>query len=532
MTAADEPLHRQIDALISAKAQAAGIPLQPRASDAEFLRRVYLDLAGRIPTTAEARAFLGDGAADKRTQLIDRLLASGDHPRRMMELLHAMLMERRGEHAEWTKFLRTAAEQNRPWSEIARAVIRPNADDEATRGAAFFMTSRLVSEGAMAAVDVPSVTRDVGRLFAGVDLQCAQCHDHLTVDDYHQRDFQGLHIAFENVETRSDLPFPAIREKLMTAKKTYISVFAADKHETGIVVPGGGEIDIVTFPQGEEFAVPPDPQKRLPGTPKFSPLGELATHLTAPDNGLFSRNIANRMWFLMMGRGLVEPLDLHHRQNLASHPELLDLLARELAAHNFDLRWLLRELALSETYQRTGLLAAEGEAPPEKLYAVAMEKRMSAEQLFWSTLVATGELDRLAASMQPDADKSPEAVLAKHEHLGQLRTQFVKALANAPAEPEIDFEPSVQSALFLMHDARVLGLLKPQPGNLADRAAKLEASAAVAEEIFLALLTRPPTEADRADVTAALSGDAAHRAAAIERLLWALLSSTEFCVNH
>jgi hypothetical protein len=326
--------------------------------------------------------------------------------------------------------------------------------------------------------------------------------------------------------------FPAIREKVLASKKTFISVFDPEKQEIGVLVPGGPEVDVATFPKGEEFLTPPDPKKKVPGTPKFSPLTELATHLTAPDNRLFSRNIANRMWFVMMGRGLVEPLDLHHGKNPASHPEVLDLLAREVASHSFDLRWLLRELALSETYQRTGLLPSEGEAPPEKLYAVAVEKRMSAEQLFWSTVIATGEIDRLVAALDAAADKSLEGVLTKHGHLGKLRAQFVSAMANPPAEPEIDFEPSVQSALFLMHDGRVLGLVSPQAGNVADRALKLEASDAVADELFLSLLSRPPSDEDRADVAAALAVDAGQRQTAIERLAWALLSSTEFCVNH
>lgn len=537
-TPAQEPLHRQIDALIAAKAQADSVTLQPRSDDAQFVRRVYLDLVGRIPTATETKQFLDDAAGGdavaqtaKRSQLIDRLLASSEHPRRMQELFNAMLMERRGEHAEWTKFLRKAFEKNLPWNEIARAIIKPNPDNEELRGAAFFMTSRLVSEGAMAAVDVPSVTRDVGRLFAGVDLQCAQCHDHLTVEDYHQRDFQGLHMAFENVETRGDLGFPAINEKVMAGKKTFLSVFVQEKTETGLVVPGGKEIDIVTFPQGEEFAVPPDPQKRLPGQPKFSPLGELAANLTTAENPLFSKNIANRMWHAMMGRGLVEPLDLHHSKNPPSHPELLELLARDFAAHQFDLRYFLRELALSETYQRTSLLPADGAAPAEKTYAVANERRLSAEQIFLSFVIATGEYDRLVAEADASADKTPAGIVDKHEHLTLLKVQFLKAFANPPAEPEIEFEPSVQSALFLMHDHRVLGLLKPQ-ANIVERLAKLDSPDAIASELCMNILSRPPTAADRVDVAAALPADASQRIAAMEQLVWAMLSSTEFCVNH
>ena len=187
--AADESLHTAIDRLIDAKA--GDTPKAPAADDAEFLRRVMLDLAGRIPTSAETTRFLDDKASNNRDVLIDSLLAGEDYPRRMQELFHAMLMERRGEHAEWTKFLRHAFANNLPWDQVARAMLAPDSGDENLRGAAYFLTARLTKEGAMAAVDVPGLTRDVGRLLAGVDLGCAQCHDHVSIDDYKQVDFQG-----------------------------------------------------------------------------------------------------------------------------------------------------------------------------------------------------------------------------------------------------------------------------------------------------------------------------------------------------
>jgi hypothetical protein len=126
--AADESLHTAIDRLIDAKA--GDTPKAPAADDAEFLRRVMLDLAGRIPTSAETTRFLDDKASNNRDVLIDSLLAGEDYPRRMQELFHAMLMERRGEHAEWTKFLRHAFANNLPWDQVARAMLAPDSGDE------------------------------------------------------------------------------------------------------------------------------------------------------------------------------------------------------------------------------------------------------------------------------------------------------------------------------------------------------------------------------------------------------------------
>ena len=560
-------LHKQIDRLLAASSE-TNLPAAPRSDDAEFVRRVYLDLAGRIPTLAETTAFLDDTAADKRVSLVDRLLASPDYPRRMQEVFHSILIERRGNDPEWQAFLRNAFEQNLPWDAIARALARPPIDDEKLRGAAFFMTSRLISEGAMAPVDVPGLTRDFGRLLVGVDLQCAQCHDHLTIDDYAQRDFQALHMIFENLDKRSDVKFPAVSEKVMTQPKSFMSVFTQEPMETMPAVPGGKEIPIVKFASGEEFLVQPDRKTRTPGVPKFSPLTSLSKELTSKQNALFSKNITNRLWHLMLGRGLVEPLDLHHSGNPASHPEVLELLASEFAAHQCDLRWLLRELALTDAYQRSSRQSTElvapvaANAPPN--YQVGREKRMLAESLFWSMLIATGPLptNAVAANGPPVAAESAapptasdaaatsspatnstinatasvrgdlEQQVAQSKDLQTLQELFIKSFANPAREPEYEFEPTVKGALFLMHDPRVLKLLTAQPGNLIDRLSQFDDSTALADHLFLSVLSRRPTPEDRQDVADYLATHADQRLTAITDLTWALLASTEFCLNH
>lgn len=530
---ADDPLHRRIDRLVVA---GTDVPLAGRSSDAEFLRRVHLDLVGRVPTAAEVRAFLADESTDKRAKLVDHLLTSPEHSRRMAELFNVMLMERRGENEHWERFLRKSFEQNRPWDEVVRAILKPaqppkepaegaedeKADEDPDVGAAYFLTSRLVSEGAMAPVDVPGLTRDVGRLLAGVDLQCAQCHDHLTIDHYEQRHFQGLHVVFENVKpVRGDRP--AVSEGLMTEPMSFQSVFTGDPMTTGPVVPGGDEITIPAFAKGEEYVVAPDRKKKIVGVPKFSPLTELALGLTSPENDLFAKNIVNRLWFTMLGRGLVEPLDLHHASNPPSHPELLDLLAREFVAHEFDAKWLLRELVLSETYQRTSRLPEETEPPPATSYAAALEKRLSVEQILRSVLLVVGGDDVTPATIDETlaADSSEK-----------LRKNFFKAFANPPKEPELEFEPTVAAALTFLNDETFLRLLEPKDGNLVERLAKFENDATLADELYVSVLGRLPDDDERRIVAEHLAKHPDDRAAACGQLAWALLSSTEFLVNH
>jgi hypothetical protein len=334
-----EPLHLRIDQLIEAK---AGGAVADSASDAEFHRRIYLDLAGRVPSVEETRAFLADTAADKREKLIDRLLASDDHARRMAQVLHVMLMERLGDHEEWQKFLRSSAKANKPWDQLVREILNPDPNDEQTRGSALWFSKRLEHYGENP-IDVPGMVRDVGRHFLGVDVQCAQCHDHLFVDDYKQEHYAGLFAFVGHTSIRSDVKFPAIALKPLEKKVDFMSVFVKEPKAVGPKLPGGEEVTIPTLAKGEEFEQPPDKAKNTPGVPKFNTLKILSEQLPRAENKLFTRNIANRLWWLMLGRGLVHPLDMHHSGNPPSHPEVLDLLDHELAAHQFDMRWLIRE---------------------------------------------------------------------------------------------------------------------------------------------------------------------------------------------
>jgi len=537
---AEESLPQRIDALLLK--QAGGAPVAPVADDAEFLRRVTLDFAGRIPTAKELHDFLADRRTNKRALTVDALLASPDYPRRMQDLFNAMLMERRGDNAEWTTFLETAFQANTPWDRIARDILDPDADDPKKRGAAFFYTKRLDKVGTQD-TDYPGLTRDVGRLFLGMDLQCAQCHNHLFIDNYKQQDFQGLFIVYQNTAIRGDVKFPAISEKPLTKKIEFVSVFDKIPLSTGPKVPGMAEMKLPEFKPGDEYAVPPNKQKNTLGTLKFSPLEAIAYELPTPKNQAFVRNIVNRLWFVMFGRGLVNPLDQQHPANPPSHADVMELLSQEFVAHKFDIKWLLRELALTEAYQRSSVLPSSGEVKPDR-FTVGGEKRLSAEQVYAAMLVATGpwpkseakapaaEATKLAAAAaKPVVAAAPSAVITGPLPETQLRAAFIKAFANAPQDPEIEFTPSLKSALFLLNDPAVLGLLTPYPGNLMERLTKA-ADDKVADELYRSVLSREPTDEERSAAQQYLQANAKRRAAALTDLAWSVLASTEFAVNH
>jgi Protein of unknown function (DUF1549)/Protein of unknown function (DUF1553) len=427
VTPAEELLPSRVDRLIAAEADAAGAVMAPMADDAAFLRRVWLDFAGTIPNVAEARAFFAESSADKRIALIDRLIAGAPFADRMAEVFHIELMERGGDDENWKRFLTESFRANKPWDQMVREILSPEFTDEHRRGAGYFITRRLEKEGQQE-TDYPGLTRDVGRLFVGMDLQCCQCHKHLTVRDYKQADFNGLFVAFQNVKLNEPSGAYTTRwvsEGLMEKKFEFTSVLSGVKGETGPRVPLGVEVDLPTVPRDEQWLVPPS-SKNGAGVPRFSPLKELAARLTAPENAFFARNIANRIWWQLIGRGLVEPLDLHHGENPASHPALLDSLAKEITAHAFDLKWLVRELALTQAYQRAGIIRGGEGAPPDHLFAVALERPLCAEQLARAFLTATGEASSVsgwlnhATTLQRMTTRSiaPEALKIHHAHQG------------------------------------------------------------------------------------------------------------------
>ncbi len=346
-----EPLHVRIDRLVSEHNWGETAPL---ADDAEFLRRITLDLNGVIPTAEEARAFLDDTSADKRLALIDRLLTNDWYPRRMAAAFDVMLMERRGEmhvkSAEWLEYLRKSFAENKPYNQLAREILAADGVDPAQRPAARFYLDRLGEPDLL--------TRDVARIFFGRDLQCAHCHNHPQIDDYVQAEYYGLHAFFS-------------RGTLFTDKKTNVTYYAElaegqvkfesvfDKSQKGLSVPalpGQAELEEPILLPGDDYQVAPGENVRP--VPKFSCRALLAEQATDGNNRAFNRNIANRLWGLVLGRALVSPPDLNHSDNPPAIPELLDLLADDIVARKYDVQSFLRELVQSKTYQQSFALPA------------------------------------------------------------------------------------------------------------------------------------------------------------------------------
>ncbi|HVA46328.1 MAG TPA: DUF1549 domain-containing protein [Pirellulales bacterium] len=519
------PLHEVIDERIGVALQAKGIAPAARASDAEFLRRIYLDLTGSIPTLGQAQAFLDDKSPVKRQQLVDRLLNSPEYARQTQRVFDVTLMERRpAKHvpqAQWEEYLRTSFAANKPWDVLVREIVAADGADANLRPAARFYLDRDGEPNLLA--------RDVGRLFLGRDMQCAQCHDHPLVENYLQADYYGL-LAFFNrsfVFTPKTEPKAVVFAEKAEGDVAFKSVFvdgAADQPARPHL-PGEKEIDEPQFEKGQEYAVAPADGVRP--VPQYSRRSQLPVLLPRGDNVAFRRNIANRLWALMIGRGLVHPLDMHHAGNPPSHPALLDLLGERIAAMGFDIKAFLRELALSETYQRSSELPPGVEALPPDSFAVAPLKPLTAEQLALAALQATGITDVQRAALGPALNEA-----ALDEKLAGNIAPFVSIFAGPAAQPEQDFQATLEQTLFLSNGSVLRSWIAPQAGNLADRLNRINEAPAVAEHIYLCVLSRRPAAEEVVELTTFLQARAHDRPAAIQGWIWGLLASDEFRFNH
>ena len=348
---AKEP-HPDLSMQIDQEIQATHVgPMSSICTDSEFIRRCYLDLIGRIPSARELADFLRKEEPEKRIRLVDDLLKRDAFNEHMSVVLDVMLMERRVDSrvatSDWRAYLKKSLAASKPLNQIAREILSADPADPRMRPAAKFYLDR--------SVETHALTRDVSRMFFGRDVQCAQCHDHPIVGDYLQSEYYGI-FSFLN---RSFLSENADKKKSMISEKAdgdveFSSVFDpdAEKMKGQPHLVDGLALDAEPA-LATTMAYVVSPSKNSVGIPRFSRRQQLARLTTHTYNRAFARNFANRFWKHMMGQGLVEPVDFHHSDNLASHPRLLELLADEFVAANYNLRALLRAIALSKAYQRS-----------------------------------------------------------------------------------------------------------------------------------------------------------------------------------
>ena len=354
LPAEQEPLHLIIDHHLTNAGDESAV-----CSDTEFLRRVFLDLTGLPPAADEVREFSADATLNKRARVVERLLNSPSCDRHLAITFDVMLMERRtNKHVsqdDWHNWLLQQVRERRPWNETVREILLADGDTPKTRPAARFFLDRQ-SEPHL-------LTRDVGRIFFGRDLQCAQCHNHPLIDNYLQMDYQGLHAflapgyAVVRKVTKKEGDKETTTDLTVHAEKSgndliFESVFfQGTTRRTGPRLFDDVSVSEPFLYPGNEYEV--EPAEGVKSVPKISRRARLAEMATCGSSGTFNENIANRLWAHMLGRGLVHPVDLHHFDNPPDDPELLKTLGQRFSDMKFDVRGFLREIAMSQVYQRS-----------------------------------------------------------------------------------------------------------------------------------------------------------------------------------
>jgi hypothetical protein len=493
-------LARLIDAHIDRRLAEAKVSPAPPASDDEFLRRAYLDLTGVIPPADKARAFLDSTDPDKRARLIDELLDSPNYGKHLADLWQARLFPRDSANRfvlrePLVNWLEEQFNANTPWDRFAYELVTATGTVEANPAVTFFLANRAVDK----------LTDSVSQNFLGVQLQCAQCHNH-PFTRWKQTEYWGMAAFFSKVQPQNP----------KNPKK------GPDNSQLG-VREGPARTKLKDFFPESTKNVPPKflggPEPKLSPAEPYRPA--LAKWMTAPDNPFFARAIVNRTWGQLFGRGFVHPVDDMCDENPPSHPELLDELAREFVASGFDLKNLYRAVCNTRAYQRTSKPAPGGDSPAA-LFARMAVKVMTPEQLFDSLAQVTGAAGGPAG--RPGNGPLAKGLLAKGPRGGPAgRDGFVQFfLAGADAANTTEYEAGIPQALRLMN-SRVTG----NPALVRAFAAPGDRPAAVIEKLYLAALARRPTEAELARLTRYVA-QARNPAEAYGDVLWAVLNSSEF----
>jgi hypothetical protein len=490
-------LSKRIDDLIRQRAKNDGIPVAGPADDATFIRRLSLDLIGKIPTLTDSRDYVENDSPSKRWEWVERYLRDPRYSQHFAAIYRNILLPtntRFDDGGGFEQYLKDRFERNAPYNAMAKEILTsPLGVNSGTSAASasFFA----VGEGK--AEDMATAT---SRVFLGIKLDCAQCHAH-PFAPWSKDQFWEFAAFFNTTARRGRAPAP----------------------------PGGGKVGPL---KPFEIAIPDTKKtvkaKFLDGTqpkPEGEPLNVVAEWTTAANNPYFARAAADHLWSYFFGVSLLEPILEQADDDAITHPELLDVLAKELIDHKFDLKFLIRAIVHSEAYQRS----SEGQSAAQELrYFTRMPVRgMTAEQLFDSFSEATGYRESLGyRTTGRRAFIDGVATTPRQEFVAKFTT----------SERRHETHTSIQQALFLMN-----GTFSREQTNVASNESlrtivesKRETTSRKLQTLFLMTLSRLPRPEERQRMESYIDAQSAQGTAAQawSDLFWALLNSAEFRLNH
>ena len=484
--------------------------VQPAHSvnDSTFVRRVYLDLLGRVPRQSERNDFLSITNSTKRGDLIDQLLTSDEHAGHLAEVLDAILIGRtnvdqvqKRTDAGWFAYLKNAMHENRPWNQVAREMVLARPSSSESHGAAWYLYARKDKHQDIA----EAVSKDM----FGVRIDCAQCHDHPLADEIKQRDYWGLVAFFNRSKNVDTAQGPRISESAIGGFSDFANLqgssspnelrFLEDRYIEE--VRPAKDIKEVDLEELYFSAEGTDPK-----VPKFSRREQFVEKVLA-DHPLVAKAMVNRMWGWMMGRGLVHPVDALDSYHPASHPELLEWLAKDFVASDYDVRRLTKAIASTRAYQ---LESGNSSKVDPKWFATALPKPLTAEMLQRSMLMILDPVDA-------DRWNALDNRVAFANLFPDVLTE--ESIANV-AQGLLLTNSETMAELVSMKHSRFLQHLKTETDN-----------PTAIDQLYLGIVGRKPDSEEVTYCIQYLDGRADHDRA-LEGLAWALITGAEFRFNH
>lgn len=485
-----------IDRLVWDKLERLGVAPSDLATDAEFLRRVYLDVVGTLPTADEARAFLADSSTDKRAKLIDRLLDRPEYAdyntMRWLDVLRADQLKISPQGAvAMQRWLHRKFAENRPFDEFARDLLTVEGNTAAEGPGSFYKILTKPDEA----------SRAVSQLLLGVRIECAQCHQHPS-ERWTQADYVGLAGFFTGVKLK----------KLPNGEQAVVSRGGTDlpHPRTQEAVPARA-----LGAESADFTHTAD-RRRV-----------LADWVASPENPYFAKAIANRLWAHYFGRGLVEPVDDLRATNPAANEPLMQALAEHMVAVKFDLKAFTRTLLNSRVYQLTSQTVESNERDVQN-FSHARYKALPAEVLLDAVSETTGVAEKFNG--WPDGYRAIQ--VWDNRMPSYFFRIFGRPVRASVCECERSNEPSIAQALHLLNAPEIAEKISHRTGRPRRLAESELPPEQIIEEIYLAALSRFPTEAERELMMQAFTDPQSTRRTGAEDVLWTVLNSKEFVYNH
>ncbi len=499
----------RVDELVYAKLKAMGIPPSAPAGDSEFLRRIYLDTAGLLPSPEEARAFLTDRDPAKRAKLIDRLMERveftdfwalkwGDLLRIKSEFPVRLWPKAVAVYSEW---LRESIAQNKPYDQFARELLTSTGSNFKVGPANFVR--------AVPNKDARTLGETAALVFMGARIGCARCHSH-PLESWSPEDDLGLgayfaRVSFKNTgEWKEEVVYPDFKLSLRDPRTRLV---------VQPQVPGGKPLQVAA---------------------EQDPRGELAEWLTAPGNPYFSANIVNRIWYWLLGRGIIEAPDDLRPTNPPTNPELLAYLQQELVSHHYDLRHIYRLILNSQTYQLSSQ-TNEWNAADQSHFSHYQTRRLTAEQMLDAISQFTETSEKFRSIIPEPYSNWPANFRAEQISDGNTECSFLDLFGRSPRdtpyEGERDSGLTIRQTLYLLNSEQLESKLSGSPRFKRWIAAN-RSDADMVEEIYLATLSRFPSESERKKAVEYLAGKKNARAVGVQDVAWAVVNSKEFVFNH